>query len=34
VTTSTAVACLICSEVLATPTGGKATISAEILETY
>ena len=32
--TSTEIQCLICSEALATPTGGKAVISAEVIETY
>jgi len=32
--TSTRISCLICSEPLATPTGGKAIISAEIIKTY
>lgn len=31
---STNVACLICSETLAKPTGGKAEVTAEVVETY
>jgi small subunit ribosomal protein S27e len=33
-TTSNVIECLICSEALAIPTGGKAVISAEVIETY
>ncbi|MCL4362170.1 30S ribosomal protein S27e, partial [Candidatus Parvarchaeota archaeon] len=31
---STEVRCLVCNEVLATPTGGKAKILAEVIENY
>jgi small subunit ribosomal protein S27e len=31
---STVVSCVVCSKVLATPSGGKAALQAEIVETF
>jgi small subunit ribosomal protein S27e len=31
---SSVVSCVVCSKVLATPTGGKATLQTDIIETF